>query len=426
MRIRNLILMVLVALFCGGALAWKQLPTYCEGSMLPYDYSQEEPFTWPDSLTPRYCAYVARHGARYMTGEKKFRKLEKALHESEARGNLTAEGRGMLAMIDSIRSLSEGRWGELSAVGIAEEQHLGTTMHDDFPPLGSAAMPVTTISSFVPRAMMTMYVFNHAMMLANDSLDVVAASGYANSPLVYFFATDSAYSAYRKDGDWREAVERFERDSLLTGGVERLFRSVRGFSSKELRGLTMEMYSVLQSRRAMGLPAPTDRWMTPAEYRSCWLVSNLTHYLRNNVTPLDSRPVAEAVSQLVETIIDRADMTMAGGGEPPCFDGYFGHAETLLPLLSVLRIPGCYAMPLDWSELSREWQLQRITPLGANFRLILFSAPSGIAYAAVRLNGRNVEPLKGKGRIVEWRELSAYWRHILGSLTLQTVPQNQK
>lgn len=417
---KTLALLLTLAATCFGiharqnATAYSILPDSLDGSMMIYDFSKVEALQWPDSLTPRYCGYVARHGARFMTSEKKFSKLEKALKAARKRGKLTDRGSRMLGIMDDIRRVTAGRWGELSPVGIAEERELGTRMARDFKALdGSAA--VSSVSSFVPRAMMTMYEFNHAMDMVNDSLEFNAGSGRRYSPLVYCFAYDKEYADYRKHGDWKEAVERYEKDLIPKAPLKRLISDASDLPAKEQRELTLQNYSVLQSLRAMGLPAPTTEWMSVEEYRDCWRISNLTHYLRNNVTSL-STVCAQATAPLLADIIDSANGALATKGKSIILNGWFGHAETLLPLLSVMRIPGCYAMPRDWDMLEKSWQLQNITPLGANLAIYLLQGPSGTIYAAVQLNGRNVEPIPGQGEIVKWSDLSEHWVYLVSAL----------
>jgi len=295
--------------------------------MMPYDFALEEAPAWPDSLRPVYCAYVARHGARYMTGPKKFDKLEPVLRREAEAGNLTADGRALLAMVDSVRTLSEGKWGQLSAVGIHEQELLGAGMTRLVPELGRDDTEVATLSSFVPRAMMTMYEFNHAMMLRNDRLDVTACSGHMYSPLVYFFDTDSVYRAYRKDGAWKGITDRYQAENIPVAPLRRLFVRPVNIKKHKQQELVMDIYSLLQSRRAMGLAAPSDRFMSAAEYRQCWMLSNLSHYLRNCQSPLSGNIVPRSVATLVEYIIDDADRSLGDPVMRNGFSGYFGHAE---------------------------------------------------------------------------------------------------
>lgn len=395
-----------------GARAYSLLPLRYEGTMMPYDFALEEAPAWPDSLRPVYCAYVARHGARYMTGPKKFDKLEPVLRREAEAGNLTADGRALLAMVDSVRTLSEGKWGQLSAVGIHEQKLLGAEMTRLVPELGRDDAEVATLSSFVPRAMMTMYEFNHAMMLRNDRLDVTACSGHTYSPLVYFFDTDSVYRAYRKDGTWKEITDRYQAENIPVAPLRRLFVRPVNIKKHKQQELVMDIYSLLQSRRAMGLPAPSDRFMSAAEYGQCWMLSNLSHYLRNCQSPLSGDIVPRSVATLVEYIIGDADRSLGDPVMRNGFSGYFGHAETLMPLLSALRIPGCHAMTTDAAQLAKQWKSDQVVPLGANLGIFLFRTGRGVL-AAVRLNGRNVKPIPGKGYLVDWSELKSYWRRLV-------------
>ena len=183
----------------------------------------------------------------------------------------------------------------------------------------------------------------------------------------------------------------------------------------------MSMYGLLQANLASGLPAVTTEFMSEREYRSCWLASNVLHYLRNNINPL-SGLAGRATEPLLRQIISDADSALSSSGEIKAH-GYFGHAETLLPLFSLMRLPGCYVMTDDFETLADRWQVQEITPLGANLAMILLKSPSGGIYVSVRLNGCNVCPLPGKGAVVKWEELKQYWEDIMseqnrGSSTL--------
>jgi len=89
-------------------------------------------------------------------------------------------------MIDTIRASSNGKWGQLSPVGIREEERLGKEMSEMFTGLHDGYTKVAGIASFVPRAIMTMYEFNYALALGNDSLDISAESGHQFSDLALF------------------------------------------------------------------------------------------------------------------------------------------------------------------------------------------------------------------------------------------------
>ena len=385
----------------------EDLPAIYCGSMMPYDFSEcDRNVAWGDSLKPIYLSYTARHGARFLSSPKKIEEISKALEKAETEKALTSEGEHFLAMMREISSHTYGRWGLLSDVGIAEEQKLGADMAALLPDLFRKGK-IESKSTYVPRVIMTMYQFLHSLEIPNTRLQLYTTSGRQNDTLLRCFVADTAYANYRDKGAWKPVYEKFLSQHVSADPARRLFRNGNKMDQQELRHLTMSMYGMLQANLAAGLPAATSEFMTADEFRGCWLASNLLHYLRNNINPV-SDLAAQATSPLLEQIIDDIDAA-AGGDSEVKAHGYFGHAETLLPLLSLMRLPGCYVMTEDYANLHKEWQIQDITPLGANLAIVLLRGSSGEVYASVRLNGKNVAPLSGKGDIVKWKELKDFW-----------------
>lgn len=394
------------------------LPAQLDGSMMPYDFAAEDPLIIPEGYTPVHISYVARHGARYLSSAKKTEKIKKALEKGAANDALSDEGRGFLALLAKIDSVSGGRWGLLSEVGIEEQKRLGTFMASSFPGLLKKGKAVS-ISTFVPRVIMTMYEFNHSMEIPHHKLELFTSSGHQNDSLLYCFATFKDYSDFRDSGAWVKIYDSYVERRVSPLPAARLFKPGAEKDNKRLRDLTMEMYGVLQGNRAASLPAPTDEWFSEEEYRQCYLASNLKHYLRNTPNLIDPW-CGPATSMLIERIISDADKALAGGDTH--FNGYFGHCETLLPMLAVMDIPGCYCRTADYASVESHWRLQEISPLGANLQLIFLgkgekdSAP-GEVYVMVRLNGRDVAPWPGAERIVTWKELKDHWTRRISSFS---------
>lgn len=385
----------------------EELPAIYCGSMMPYDFSKcDSNVAWGDSLKPIYLSYTARHGARFLSSPKKIEEISNALEKAEAEDALTSDGERFLSMMREISSNTAGRWGLLSDVGIAEEEKLGADMAAMLPKLFRKGR-MESKSTYVPRVIMTMYQFLHSLEIPNTRLQLYTTSGRQNDTLLRCFAADTAYAHYRNKGAWKPVYEKFLSKHVSANPARRLFRYGDKMDEQELRYLTMSMYGMLQANQAVGLPSATSEFMTADEFRGCWLASNLQHYLRNNINPL-SGLAGEATIPLLKQII--ADIDVAAGGDSDVkAHGYFGHAETLLPLLSLMRLPGCYVMTEDYANLHKEWQIQDITPLGANLVIVLLRGESGEVYASVRLNGKNVAPISGKGDIVKWKELKDFW-----------------
>lgn len=411
-RIKVMLCVVVAAWSTALAQNYQPLPPEYDGSMMPYDFARvDTAYAIPDSLEAVHISYVARHGARYLSSESKILSVEKKLSAA----NLSAEGEAFMALLRSISQATDGRWGQLSAIGISEEQRLGAEMAKFAPPLLSEGKAVS-ITTFVPRVVMTAYEFNHALELKNTHLELYTSSGHQNDSLLYFFDYYPGYKAYRESGAWIAIYEDYVKGHISPEPARHLFANNPGWSDDRLRSLTMDMYAILQGCRASGLTAPTTQWMTEDEYRECWLASNLKHYLRN--TPNNLNPhCTPSVAPLVRRIIADADSAI-NADEPDNvrFSGYFGHAETLLPLFSVLRLPGFYLSTEDYDSIAQHWRLQDLTPLGANVAMVFMrpkSSASDVVYVTIILNGRPVSPIPGRGTLIPWDALKSHWLSLI-------------
>lgn len=392
-----------------GVTHHKELPAILDGSMCLYDFSAVEPSALPDSLTPVYIDYVARHGARFLTSENKLTSCEKALKKASERGSLTKTGKSFQELLENVRSHTNGAWGMLSPIGKEQELRLGTEMAKMYPEVFKApGASVTSVASYVPRVIETMDQFTIAIADIYQGIDTKAASGKAYDHLTRFFVTDKNYDRWRTEGNWKKVYDSFVERYVSTEPALRLVGKNSGLTDKELRRLTYDMYKVLQGMRAASLPAPTTEWMSEEEYRACWEATNLEKYFQYSISPLSDQP-ARGASFLLYSWLDTA-VLLENGKLSPGLSGVFGHAETLLPFFALLGIEETIANPADYDTLASEWSDALLTPLAANIAVIYSRGPSGNLYASMRLNGRNISPVNDPGRLtVPLSDLRDFW-----------------
>lgn len=398
----------LLLFFGVRAAAYSPLPAELDGSMMPLDTARFSPFpALPDSLKPVFGVYISRHGARYLSGPKKIDNLLNTLTAARQDSLLSDTGKAFLDLLHEIYNANSTNWGQLTPTGIAEQHIMGERIYNILTPLHEATPRVRAVSSFVPRCVMTMYQFNWKLDCCNDSISVATDEGHQFDPLLCCFTADKEYAAYRDNGDWKEVYEDFVNHYISPEPARQLFKTTP-LSDEKLRKLTLDMYEVLKANRAAGLPAPSTQWMSENQYRDCWKASNLVHYLRNSITPLSSL-AAQATKPLAEAVINDLDAPRGA------LKAYFGHAETLMPLFSLLRIEGTFALPLDYEQLDEVWKIQEIVPLGANLLILMSENPLGIRYVSLQLNGHTVIPIPGASAVVPWSELKDYWTHLIAA-----------
>ncbi|MDE6278717.1 MAG: histidine phosphatase family protein [Paramuribaculum sp.] len=417
-RSLNRIIIIFALLIAGHALtakvsAFDNLPVDYDGSMMPYNFTANDTIVLGgDTLKPVFVSYVARHGARYLSSPDKVSHLKTLLTEQAAKGNLTPAGIDFMERMIQIDTLSAVKWGRLSPLGIYEEQRLGSQMSHFLPQLLKQGK-IRAISTSKPRVVLSMYQFLHALEQANTQLVLSTLSGGSADDLLRCFDSNPDYKSYRATITRSDAYRNFFNIHVPQSPAMRLF--VNPDFDFDARTTTMNMYEVMQAFESSGLPAPTTEWMSPEEYRSCWLTENLEHYLRNSVNNI-SDIAAIASRPLLHKIIDDADNALEHPAISPRqqlkMNAYFGHAETLMPLFALMKLPGCYAVTDNYDNLDTQWQVENITPLGANLAVIFLKGSDGL-YTLIRLNGQYIPYRDGAPLIVSWPTLRSYWQQLL-------------
>lgn len=373
------------------------LPEVLDGTMRGVALDTARMFNIPDSVAVLKVSYMSRHGARYLSSPKKIAGLEKGLEEARKAGTLTTAGEDFSRLVDYVKKNSEGKWGLLTPLGRHEEEVIGETfgrkviarLHRD-----NASQPSmnrdsnenryvrqTAISSYVPRVVETMYCFDYHTLLGCKQTTINNSEGRQFNSLTRFFTTDSLYAAYLADGDWRPVYNEFVATTVPVGPARRLVGDVPGKDAEWYRNFSLDMYGMLQSLRVTDMGEPTEEWMTEGEYRACWETVNMNHYLKRSINSLTHYPNT-AAEPLLRYLLDVPE------GE---VREVFGHAETLLPLLSLMRIPGGWYVGNDWSEVAGHWNDGDLSPLGGNIAIIFVrSKVSGTTYKIIYLNGEFV------------------------------------
>lgn len=404
MRLHITLLLALLAAAACPARTYRALLPGLDGSMSTYTFSTADTIpAWPDSLQPVKVAYAARHGARYLSSPHKTDAVRKTLEAERKLHGLSPDGEAMLSLLDSVERLSEGKWGALSAVGADEERRLGRQLATLCPEL-IAKGRVSAVSSYVPRVVMTMYEFCHALADTSPDCRVATSEGKQYSSVVRFFSADPDYRRYIDDGPWKKTYDDFVEATVPVEPALRLVGRHSALDSTRLRALTLDIYGVLQGLRAFSTLTPTTRWMSEEQYAACRDAVNLRQYLTRTANPVSSAAPRSA-TPLLEAML--ASMLSP---DAPEVSLWFGHAETMWPLLTLMGLPGCDLPDLAPADVASAWHGWAISPLGANVMVITLVTPSGARYAAVRLNGRFVAPLPGNPALtVPFHDLARLW-----------------
>lgn len=364
----------------------------CSGSLMPYPAPADgEEFALPDSLRPIFIDHVGRHGARYPASPDFTVGTARALERADSLGTITPLGRELLAIANEVIEASHNRWGDLDSLGMAEQRGIASRMFMSFPSLFDGGK-VEAISSYTPRCVMSMYEFTHRLDRLNNHIEIYTSSGRQNSPLMRPFDINTDYLDWRARGRRKAPYDAYLNQFLPREPLERVLGRDYPLTA-DWQSLALDEYYLIAGLPAMGVVTDPSRFFTPAEYNLLWSCFNLRQYLQRTATTLSTIP-AEITAPLLLDIINTLDNAV-NGHDGPTVMLRFGHAETLMPLLSQLRLPGCYYMTNYFDTVGKHWCDFYVVPMAANLQFILSRSSAGNLYLTTLLNERPVPLIPG-------------------------------
>lgn len=398
------------ALFAAAPTATDYTYVQCEGSLTPYPSVSRAEAVYPDSLLPVFVNHVGRHGARYPASSANNLTMKKALDRAAEAGTITPLGRKLAALNDRIIELSTDRWGALDSLGMTEQAGIATRMFYNYTEVFEKGKAVSAISSYSPRAMMSMFSFTHQLDRLNNRMTISTVTGSVNNRLMRPFDVDKDYLEFRAEKKWKPAYDEYFNSVCPTAAIRRVLGERFAFAdADEERNLAITEYYVLAGLEAMSLPNTMGDYLSRAEANALWSCFNLRQYLQRTATTVSTVP-ADIAADLVLDIIQTTDDFVSGENTTTTAVLRFGHAETLMPLLSLLRIPGCYYLTNYFDTVGQHWCDFDVVPMAANIQFVLFRAKaSGRYYVEVRVNEQPVALRKGDAAtIYPWGELRRY------------------
>lgn len=379
----------------------------CEGSAMPYPVPAES-VTLPDSLTAVFINHVGRHGARFPSSPKNVTTLIRELAQADSAKALTPAGEELLTLAKFVSETSRNRWGALDSLGMAEQRGIASRMFRNYGMLFNDTR-VNAISSYSPRCVMSMYEFTHQLDRLNNHIEITTSSGRQNSPLMRPFDLDSDFIEWAKSGDWKAAYKMQFETMMPTAPARKLFKSeyAKEMTNDDARKVSYHAFKLLQGLSAMGLPSKMERYFTREEANQAWSCTNLSHYLERTASTLSTLP-AEIAAPLLTDLLTTAEAAVEGKQQYAVMLR-FGHAETLMPLLSLMHLDGCYYLTNYFDTVALHWKDFHVVPMASNLQMILVKSKSGKMYVRLDLNERPIPLLPGSDIIyTPWQQAREY------------------
>ncbi len=377
----------------------------CSGSLKPYPIVESRVET-PDSLLPVHINHVGRHGSRFPASQHNTLTLYTALQRADSLGTITPLGRRLLSMTGYVLDRCENHWGALDSLGMAEQRSIASRMFVAFPNL-FIGKTVDAISSYSPRCAMSMYEFTYQLDRLNNDMAIYTSVGRQNSTLMRPFDLSKEYSAYISSKVWETPLQDYTNIQVTDEPLHRVLGKEFPISDAEAQSLVLAEYYFIAGLPAMNFECNPEDFFTKEEYNRLWSVFNLKQYLQRVGNTLSTEP-ADIASNLILDLVATADAAIEGKSDATV-NLRFGHAETLLPLYSLLRLPGAWYLTNYFDTVSTHFRDFDLVPMAANMQMILFKTKAGKFYVRVDINEVPVTLIPNDDRIyLPWDEARDY------------------
>ena len=321
--------------------------------------------------------------------------LLRYLNTADSLGTITNTGKRLKEVTEYVIATSTGRWGALDSLGMAEHRGIASRMYMAYKTVFDNAK-IRAISSYSPRCLMSMMCFVHQLDRLNNKIEITTSTGRSNSPLMRPFDIDNDYLDFRQAGRWSQPYEDFVNTFVPTTAICRAIGNNTGLSDEELRQAAITEYYVIAGLDAMGLDANEAEFFTKDEINRLWSAFNLRQYLQRAANTISSVP-ADIASPLLLDIIDGTDRFINGKDDTNVVLR-FGHAETLMPLLSLMRVPEAYYMTNYFDTVRQHWLDFKTFPMAANLQMVLYKTAKGKFYVRFDINEKPVKLIPGDDR----------------------------
>ncbi len=242
-------LLLLVTVFFAMS-AWGFSASQLEGSHRPYPIT-DSIIEYPDSLKPFYISYIGRHGSRYPSSASTTIFVKSYLERADTLGSLTKKGKQLLEVINDVITLSNGKWGELSPIGIGEQRGIAERMFGKYPEVFNEGCLVEAVSSQSSGAVMSMYAFTHRLVQLSNKIEVTTSESSRYVRMLRPFDESEKYFTFRSSREWRDVYKQYYETECPVDVARRLVGYDFVATDDELRELSFNIYSLIAGMSAM-------------------------------------------------------------------------------------------------------------------------------------------------------------------------------
>lgn len=386
-----------------------EAPGKSGGIYYAYPYAGDSVPAPPAGYEAVYISHYGRHGSRWAIREGDYPFVINALTAEEGRGNLSDDGRAVLAKVKAIAAHAEGHAGELSPLGQRQHKGIARRMIQRTPHLFADSARVIARSSVEPRCIVSMSAFSEALKEGNPKLEVTRTASPGDMAFISW-STPEAKAFNRDDAPWRAQLDGFGDSVADPTRLKSLL-----FNHPEKADLPRKFWRTLHdiavTTQNVDLDVDLLGIYTPDELFGFWQFLNYKMYVGHANAPAGGAIGMNCARSLLDDIVSRADSALASA-DAPRVDLRFGHDTALIRLLAMMRLDGCAESEETPERYYAAWQDYNVAPMAANLQLIFYrSADSAEPLVLVLHNERPASlPISpATGQFYRWSDVRRLW-----------------
>jgi Histidine acid phosphatase. len=391
------------------------------GNYANYPVPTALPTPAPDGYEPFYISHYGRHGARYMTSDKHYRRLRHQLDTARSLGLLTDYGRDVRHRIKDAAADAKDRAGELTALGARQHRAIARRMYDNYPSLMSRPLSVFANSSDSKRVMLSMANFVMELKSLNPSMQFTMDA--SQHDLYYIKANKSIVVP---ENDTEDALysklSKFKK-KMLSGKaqMEAIFKDPERAATfidpytfaDDLYNVAADMYCLpelgIKFDDVFGEEGMIDGFRA---YNASWC-------LWEGLMP-GAEPSYYRIYPLLQNFLDEADEVIASG---ECgLRLRFGHDSVVLPFSFALGFREAINGTDDMENLHRQFSIIRLIPMAANIQWVFFRKEGSDDILVKFLMNENETSIPIDTDcypFYHWSDVERYYRDIIESAHLE-------
>ncbi|MBQ1912647.1 MAG: histidine-type phosphatase [Bacteroidales bacterium] len=383
----------------------------------------------PEGYEPFYISHYGRHGARYQTSDKSYRRVKDQLDSAKKLGILTEYGKDVRHRIKAAAADAKDRGGELTALGARQHRAIARRMYDNYPQLLSQPLQVVANSSDSRRVMLSMANFCNQLKSLNPALDI---SMNASQHDLYYIKSNKAIvvpdsptddELYRKLKKFRKKMMRWspQMESMFTDpGRAKSFIDEYTFAD-DLYNIAADMYCLPELEISFDDVFGEEGMLNGfRSYNAAWC-------LWEGLMP-GAKKSYYRIYPLLQNFLDDAAAMIASGGSGLRLR--FGHDSVVLPFAFILGFQEATGATDDMENLHKQFSLFRLIPMAANIQLVFFrkAGSEDILVKFLMNENETAVPIATDCYpYYHWSDVEPYYRNMIESahLVYQTPEEDE-